>query len=613
MQNMDKKKVHHPVGLSLRGSLILSIILALAAVLTVMGYYIFGVQTAARRQAEESFERLTTASLQQMEQIFTLSQDSAVTAAYSNMTQIFLLSGTPGAVIQAKPSAMDLATHIKTLGHGFEDVAFFSFRGRKLSATNAYSDIVQAAWEKAGIAEDLIFSTPCYIQVEDKNGVSYIVYLFPVYGSIDGYRYQENPILGSVVYRLERLMESLIPVDYQSGAAVLADNGSILDSTRPLTAVEAGALEAVPEGEGFLKIGGVRYLTSRSTVGGPGWELIYLVPESAAVSSIDQMRSLLVMVILVAVVAFLLVMLLIIFLVQRDITNLSTDIGNLDRYAAVREPRMQELRPVSAVLNRTMERLRAASQEEKRLTQLNYEAKLAQTRAEMLAYRAQINPHFLFNTLESARSLAHHYHAQPVEQLIGGMSRMFRYSIYAPPAVPLEDELGQLGGYFSVMDIRFPGCFKVLEDIEPETLSWPVLPMLLQPLAENVLTHAFPNRRGNLLVQSFIQNGRLHVRIADNGMGIARERLDQIIWTMKHTDGETASEHPEGNVQGGTIGLPNIYRRLKLTFGDHAHLLLRSKEGYYTVVELVIPDRQFGLSDTATASGTAPAEGRSRP
>ena len=244
---------------------------------------------------------------------------------------------------------------------------------------------------------------------------------------------------------------------------------------------------------------------------------------------------------------------------------------------------------------------------------LKQEIEAQKNKAELALYKAQINPHFLFNTLESARSLAHHYHAQPVEQLIGGMSRMFRYSIYAPPAVPLEDELGQLGGYFSVMDIRFPGCFKVLEDIEPETLSWPVLPMLLQPLAENVLTHAFPNRRGNLLVQSFIQNGRLHVRIADNGMGIARERLDQIIWTMKHTDGETASEHPEGNVQGGTIGLPNIYRRLKLTFGDHAHLLLRSKEGYYTVVELVIPDRQFGLSDTATASGTAPAEGRSQP
>lgn len=239
-----------------------------------------------------------------------------------------------------------------------------------------------------------------------------------------------------------------------------------------------------------------------------------------------------------------------------------------------------------------MERLQNAMQEEKRLTRLTYEAELAQSRAEMLAYRSQINPHFLFNTLESARSLAHRYHAAPVEQLVGGMSQMFRYSIYAPPIVPLEEELGQLGGYLAVMEVRFPGRFAVLEDIAPETLDWPVLPMLLQPLCENALTHAFNGRRGKLLVQTFVEAGRLHVRIADNGKGISEEQLRQILWKMKNTDGETADvaeKEWDFGVPKGSIGLPNIYRRLKLTFGDHAHLLLRSKEGYYTVAELVIP------------------------
>ena len=106
-------------------------------------------------------------------------------------------------------------------------------------------------------------------------------------------------------------------------------------------------------------------------------------------------------------------------------------------------------------------------------------------------------------------------------------------------------------------------------------------------------------RGGNLLVQSFIQQNRLHVRIADNGIGIPQKQLEEIHWKMRHTEGETASasaETEEFGVPKGSIGLPNIYRRLKLTFRDHAHLLLRSKEGYYTVAELVIPDTRGKLS-----------------
>lgn len=599
MDKESKKKSRQTAGPSLKGTLILSAGLVLAAVIAVMSYYIFGVQSAVRQQAEESFEQVTNASLEQMERVFNSSQDSAVTAAYSNATQIFLLSGTPGSVIEAKSSAADVLTYIRTLGYGFEDVTFFSFRGRKLSATNAYSDVVQAAWEKAGIGNDLIFSKSCYVAVQGEDEQDYVVYLFPVYGSIDGYRYRFNPILGGVVYRMDRLVESLIPVGYHSGAAVLVDGGKILGGTRSLDADEAHAISQIPEGESFSSIGGEQYLTSRRTVEGPEWELIYLVPVADAVSAVDQMRNPLVMVILVSVLGFLLLMFLILARVRQDIANLSADIGRLGETSTVRQPNIQELRPVSAVLNRTMERLKEAAFQEQKLTRMTYEAQLAQYRAEMLAYRSQINPHFLFNTLETARALAHRYKAQPVEQLVGGMSQMFRYSIYAPAFVPLEEELGQLGGYLSVMDVRFPGYYRVLEDIDPDTLSWPLLPMLLQPLVENALTHAFPTRRGNLLVQSFIQQNRLHVRIADNGIGIPQKQLEEIHWKMRHTEGETASasaETEEFGVPKGSIGLPNIYRRLKLTFGDHAHLLLRSKEGYYTVAELVIPDTRGKLS-----------------
>ena len=590
---MRAKKKAPGKGFSLRASLVLALGLVLAALLAVMGYYIFGVRDTARRQAEESFQNLTEASRAQLERLLETSQKAAQTASYSAASQRFLLSEIPGDVIDAKSLAADVMDYVETLGDGFVDIVLLSVRGRKLSATNSYTDIVREAMAQSGIGEDLTFTQPVYSPVIEADGKQYIVYLTPVYGSIDGYRYRQNPILCGVVYDVETLSGSLIPASYEAGTAFLSAGTEVFGGTRPLAKAEENALPEIAEGVGSLFIGGERYLTGRVTVEGPGWELIYLVPESAAVSAIDQMRSLVVMLILLTALLSLAVMVGILLGVRRDIGRLSEDIAGLGTASGpVRQPAMKELRPVSGVLNETMERLQNAMQEEKRLTRLTYEAELAQSRAEMLAYRSQINPHFLFNTLESARSLAHRYHAAPVEQLVGGMSQMFRYSIYAPPIVPLEEELGQLGGYLAVMEVRFPGRFAVLEDIAPETLDWPVLPMLLQPLCENALTHAFNGRRGKLLVQTFVEAGRLHVRIADNGKGISEEQLRQILWKMKNTDGETADvaeKEWDFGVPKGSIGLPNIYRRLKLTFGDHAHLLLRSKEGYYTVAELVIP------------------------
>ncbi len=592
-KNAENKKA--PRSFSLRASLILALALMAAALLTVTGYYIFGVRDAARRQAEESFHSLTEASRGQLERVLERSMSAAQTAAYSVACQRFLLSGTPSQVIEAKSLAADVLDYIETLGEGFTDIVLLSYRGRKLSATNSYTDVVREAMAACGIADNLTFTQPVYSPVVEWEGRQYIVYLMPVYGNIDGYRYRQNRMLCGIVYDVAELQASLVPLSYAEGAAFLSGGGSVFAGTRALSEAEKNALPDVPEGEGALMIGGERYLTVRSVIEGPGWELFYLVPEWAAVAAIDQMRSLIVMLILLTVLLFLMVMVGILLGVRRDIGRLSEDISRLDTDSApVRTPAVKELRPVSEVLNETMARLSAAVKEEKRLTQLNYEARLAQSRAEMLAYRAQINPHFLFNTLESVRSLAHRFHAAPVEQLVGGMCQMFRYSVYAPPMVHLEDELGQLGGYLAVMEVRFPGRFTVLEDIAPETLDWPVLPMLLQPLAENILSHAFRGRSGKLLVQAFIREGRLYVRIADNGRGIPEEKLEEILWKMKNTDDETASVgqmEPERDfgVPKGSIGLPNIYRRLKLTFGGHAHLNLRSKEGYYAVAELVIP------------------------
>ena len=352
-----------------------------------------------------------------------------------------------------------------------------------------------------------------------------------------------------------------------------------------------------------------KYLLESLELSVPGWRLVLLTPTNSLFSGMTEARYLLLWIMLAAMVLAGLVIVGILWSVRRSIMRMTAEIRLAGSDGIrVSPPQITELNPISEALNLAMEDLRQATVREQLYARDMYEAKLSQIKTEMLAYRSQINPHFLFNTLESVRSLAHRYGAQPVEQLVGGMSQMFRYSLYSPMMVQLEDELGHLGAYLSVMDARFPNRVRIMEDIDPETLSWPILSMVLQPLAENAIRHAFAGRRGGIiLVQTFIHAKKLHVRIADNGVGIEQTALDSLLDKIHRYNGEAEKDRDadfKSQKSKISIGLPNIYHRLRLTFGEQADLLLRSREGYYTVVELVIPKQHLPLdNDDKTDTG----------
>ena len=357
----------------------------------------------------------------------------------------------------------------------------------------------------------------------------------------------------------------------------------------------------------MVEIDGKQFWAGISIQKDTGWKSVYFAPVDSMHITYESVGSRLLLLIAVAVVLAAVLLLGILSMVRKDIGQLTEDIRAAGAGGGrVREPELLEIQPIARAFNLALDDLQASARREQGAAAAQYEAQLAQSHAEMLAYRSQINPHFLFNTLESVRSLAHRYGAGPVEQLVGGMSYMCRYSLYSRMIVKLEDELGHLGAYFSVMEVRFPGRYRIMEAIDPDTMLWPALSMMLQPIAENALLHAFTGRRsGIILVQSFVKEKRLHIRIADNGIGMDEETLEKVREKISRAELETAhidgvSDHgPEYKI---SIGLPNINRRLKLAFGKEAGLSIRSKKGYYTAVEVVIPagkesgyDRRFSL------------------
>lgn len=591
---------------SLEKSLVLSFALLICALLAISLYYFFEIIQKNRRWEQENFLNSSGLAVQRLQNTLNSSQNMAISVGYSAPCQRFLLSRDADVVIEARTPAADMLGYAKTYGEGFKDIVLLGIHERKLSNTNAYQDIVNLTFPSAAADQGRRFRQPFY-SCADSFGKRYLVYSFPVYGVIDGYRYSYNPITGMVIYDLTDLFSLLRPDAYEDSVVILLHREEYLGSSRPLLPEEDQALQTLSEGAADTVIGGRQYLTHRLNVEGTGLELLFLLPGEAIRQNFFRMENMPLFLIVLFLLCIIALMVWLLRGLHHDIGRLVSDIRRSESTEKpVHTPYIRELGPISEVLNNTFSSLRSAHQRERKLAEDKHEAVLAQMRAEMTAYRSQITPHFLFNTLESMRSLAHHYGAEPIEELIGGMSQMFRYSLQAPALVPLKSEIGHLESYLSVMEVRFPGRYRIRKDVPEETLACRLPSMSLQPLVENMIKHGFRERRsGTMLIQSFLTEEGFVVRVADNGVGISEVRLAQVRRNLEGAElfdrEESAEAESPGRIPEQTqeaagqipddinIGLANIHRRLRLNFGERAGLEIRSKEDYYTVVELHIP------------------------
>lgn len=204
------------------------------------------------------------------------------------------------------------------------------------------------------------------------------------------------------------------------------------------------------------------------------------------------------------------------------------------------------------------------------------EAQLA--RAELHALRAQIQPHFLFNTLNTIASLVHD-EPRTAERMITGLGTLLRRSLDSDGSyeLPLRDELAVLRAYLEIEQVRFADRLTVVWDIRPDTLAAAVPPLLLQPLAENAIRHGLWPRpaAGQLLIRAERRGDFLRLVVSDNGVGLRRARPD---------DG---------------IGLANTRARLRQLYGIAHDFQLAERIDGGVVATILLPYRVLSEKDNA--------------
>ena len=214
-----------------------------------------------------------------------------------------------------------------------------------------------------------------------------------------------------------------------------------------------------------------------------------------------------------------------------------------------------------------------------------YQAELARVEAQLYALRNQINPHFLYNTLQTVRGMAVYYGIPEIACIVTNMAYIFRYAVREESVAPIKEEMMVARKFIEIMNIRQDGKYHYSESMEPGLENSLVLRMIIQPVIENSVQHAFKNveDKAEIILQCYCNENNVYIMIKDNGCGMSEYAVSDLVRKMQKPFSLVDARESD------SLGLHNIHQRLRLRYGEGYGVTVQSKIGVGTSVILKMP------------------------
>ena len=331
---------------------------------------------------------------------------------------------------------------------------------------------------------------------------------------------------------------------------------------------------------------GTRQTVVTKTVGYTGWKLVGVIKGTGISLNMLKTRLFIVFVILLIIFIVILINSYISFRVTNPIRELEKSVkeleeGNLD--ADIYMGGSYEVQHLGKSVQDMKFRMKGLMQdivsehEEKR-------------KSEFDSLQAQINPHFLYNTLDIIVWQIENEKQSEAVHTVTALARFFRLSLgKGKNIVTVRDEIDHVKNYLMIQHMRFKNKFDYEFDIAEDVLELPSLKLMLQPLVENAIYHGmeFMDGDGMIMVKAWRKEDELYLSVADNGLGMTEDKVEMIL-TGKSTS---------GNGRGSGIGVKNVNERIKLYFGEAYGLTIDSEpdEGTTVIIHLPAKDEKESL------------------
>lgn len=320
------------------------------------------------------------------------------------------------------------------------------------------------------------------------------------------------------------------------------------------------------------------------------WTIIFGVPRQQLFASINLLQH---NYLITYLILGLLLLLLFVALYAGVLRPIHNQILFMTYYAKNRTSRMKissrnEMGELASHLNQMLDDIDQLTAENVRAQQHILEAQYQKKQSELFAYRNQVNPHFLRNTFETIRGMALFHHVEDIAAITESLSELFSYNLLGKGYAPIRDVQAHIENYTSIIRYRFNNRYTITTDIAPEALEVFFPKMVVQPLVENAIFHGLETvEKGGAVAVTIAQTPdkrRLLLTVADNGLGITPEDLktlqeDRLAYDR--TNDFPARKHG--------VGMINIYRRLRLFYGDELDFTIDSTYGQGTAVRISVP------------------------
>lgn len=201
--------------------------------------------------------------------------------------------------------------------------------------------------------------------------------------------------------------------------------------------------------------------------------------------------------------------------------------------------------------------------------------------------QTQINPHFLYNTLETINWMAYNMSnsENPVSKSLINLASFFRNTLTSGYFVSIENEIKYTKEYVNILALRYGDLFDIEWDIDESILSYTIIKICLQPIIENAVYHGIKqkNDKGLIKIKGLCDGNNIILIVSDDGVGIEKDALDELNKTLSETSFTNEKSH---------IGLSNVNQRIKIIFGDSYGIHVESSVGVGTDVYVTIPKKE---------------------
>lgn len=322
---------------------------------------------------------------------------------------------------------------------------------------------------------------------------------------------------------------------------------------------------------------GEKRLVTVKTISYTGWKLISVVPMKSFSMGMTGMRNLVVLLVALTVLAVVILNQMVSARISKPLRRLNDSVkeweaGNMnpDIYIGGSmevEHLGKTLRSTVAQIRQLMDDI-VVEQEEKRKSELD-------------ALQSQINPHFLYNTLDSIVWMITGERYDDAVFMITQLASLFRISLSkGKTVIKIEDEVKHARNYMNIQKIRYKNSFEVDFQIEEDILDGCIVKLVLQPLLENAIYYGmeFMDGEGEIHVRGYRKDKDVYLEVEDNGLGMPEEEAAELL---------NGKERPHKH--GSGVGLVNVHSRLKLRFGEAYGLIIRSCPDEGMMVQIHIP------------------------